>query len=235
MSYTVSLTNFEGPLELLLRLIEREQMDITVITISKVTSDYLDHMSQLNLKPSDLNWFIGLATKLVNIKSSALLPDEDSDQEDSNDDASRLTQQLKEYRTIRNAADQLGILSKTPATPRPFIESLVNQTLPFGNLTISNLSQAYLSRLDTESEMNLRTPRYIVSKTNINQIIKRLESKLNLATNIELASLLSEADGSHEAVLYFLAVLELHKANKIIIKRSDQDLEERFTLELVNG
>ena len=74
-SYTVRLPVFEGPLDLLLELIERAELDITKVALAQVTDQYLSYLRQLETKdPSDLASFLVVAARLLQIKSEALLP-----------------------------------------------------------------------------------------------------------------------------------------------------------------
>lgn len=233
MAYTVLLTNFEGPLELLLRLIEREQMDITEVAISKVTNDYLEHINHLTTEPDELNWFLELAGKLVNIKSQALLPQTEVVEEESN--MTDLGQQLETYRIFRNLAREFDALSQKPTTPRPYLKNSVNQSLPPANLTLDNLATAYLNHLQAIEERKTSAPKIIFNKVNLRQVVKKLELELSRSDGQDLSYILSNAASTHEAVLYFLAVLELHKSNRLTITRTDNGVEGKIILELVNG
>ncbi len=229
MSYTVLLANFEGPLELLLRFIEREQLDITDIAISKVTNDYLAQMSQLDLEPEELNWFVEIASKLVRIKSQVLLSDKDT--LDEEDEALDLTEQLKTYRIFRNMAREFAILSKNPAIPRPRLKNSTNQDLTPTNLTVDLISSAYQKCL---SDVRNRQPHVqwemIEQKIRIDQVIKKLELKLLQSGTCDMTEVINNTQNTHEAVLYFLAILELHKSGRILIIKQSTGKYEQFIL-----
>jgi len=103
-AYKVQIEQFQGPLDLLLRLIEKEKLDITEVALSKVTEQYLKHLELIEESlPEDLADFLVIATKLLYIKSKALLPylyPEDDDETD-------LAEQLKMYKLFLEAAKKL--------------------------------------------------------------------------------------------------------------------------------
>ena len=112
-NYQVRLTGlaFEGPLDLLLQLIERNELPITEIALAKICDEYLGYIGQLQtINPSELAEFLVIATKLLYIKSQALLPappgrsNENSQETLSADD---LVSQLREYKLVKAAAQQL--------------------------------------------------------------------------------------------------------------------------------
>lgn len=233
MSYTVSLTNFEGPLEVLLRLIEKQQLDITEIALSQVTDDYLEYMNNLPLRADDLNWFIEIAAKLVIFKAQALLPEEDQAEDEPG--LQDLTEQLQLYRQFRNIAQTFGQLSKKPLSTRPIRPSAINKKLAPANLTTSNIIQAYQSCIvDGLEEKILKSPRFIVKKTTIDHVTRQLEHRFIQDGKIALDELLNGSPNREQAVLYFLAVLEMLKSNKITLATSHHE-DEHYVLELENA
>lgn len=233
MSYTVSLTNFEGPLEVLLRLIEKQQLDITEIALSQVTDDYLEHMNNLPLGADDLNWFIEIAAKLVIFKAQALLPEEDQAEDESG--LQDLTEQLQIYRQFRNIAQTFGQLSKKPLSTRPIRPSAINESQVPANLTTLNIVKAYQSCIADGLEENiLQSPRFIVKKTTIDHVVRQLEDRFTRNGKIALDELLNSSSNREQAVLYFLAVLEMLKSNKLTLTTSHHE-DEYFVLELENA
>ncbi len=230
MSYTVLLTNFEGPLELLLKLIEREQLDITDITLSQVTADYLGHMQQLNLEPADLNWFIEIATKLIDIKTAMLIPQTDDEAEENGAD---LAKQLQTYRIYRDLAIKLGELGKQPSYGRPYRFVDIQPDLPLSNLTPDSLEKNYRKLIDG-LEGSLQPPQPIIKKITLSQTVRKLELILNNTGAISLAELLKSAQNKREEVLFFLAALEMLKQSRLLLKHRQPEHED-ITLELAHA
>src|SRR5262245_30660754 len=107
LDYTVQLPAFEGPLDLLLRLIEREELDITTIALAQVADAYLAQVRALDAPdPAALSAFLVIAAKLLLIKSRALLPRPEIPKgaDESIDEGVELARQLREYQRYKQAA-----------------------------------------------------------------------------------------------------------------------------------
>jgi segregation and condensation protein A len=109
MSYQVKLEKFEGPLDLLLHLIRKNEVDIYDIPISIITRQYIDYLKLMKTLNLDIaGEFVLMAATLIYIKSKILLPSIAEDGEDEQDDPrAQLVQQLMEYQQFKNAAQQL--------------------------------------------------------------------------------------------------------------------------------
>ncbi|EKD49906.1 MAG: Chromosome segregation and condensation protein [uncultured bacterium] len=105
--YKVQLEKFTGPLDLLLKLIENEELDITQVSLARVADQYLEYMRQIkNLAVQDMTEFLEIAARLILIKSKALLPQlELTDEEELS--AEDLALRLKEYKKFREAGKKL--------------------------------------------------------------------------------------------------------------------------------
>ena len=126
LSYPVSLDAFDGPLDLLLQLIERHELDISEVSLCAVTDQYLSTLEQfVDVEPAALADFLAIATRLLYIKSSSLLPrpaDEEDEEEDAGD---ALVRQLIEYRRFRQAADELR--DRSESGQRVHVRPVVNE------------------------------------------------------------------------------------------------------------
>ena len=138
--YTVALLNFEGPLDLLLQLIERSDMEITDVSLSDITSQYLTYISELPaLGAIELNQFLELASRLIYLKSIALLPMAPTQEID--EDISDLTEQLAQYQNYQAAANYLKhLISRASRSwPREATPVLPPNNLPLPNINITQL------------------------------------------------------------------------------------------------
>ena len=104
-SYTVQLPVFEGPLDLLLELIERAEFDITKISLARVTNQYLAYLKQIQeYQLEDLASFLVIAARLVQIKSEALLPRPPMREPGEEDPGDALARQLIAYKRYKQVA-----------------------------------------------------------------------------------------------------------------------------------
>jgi segregation and condensation protein A len=111
-TYTVQIEGFEGPLDLLLRLIEREELDITTLALARVADAYLAYVRAMPAPdPADLSAFLLIAARLLLIKSRALLPRQPppAPPDSSIDDAEQLVRQLREYQRYKQVAAVLRL------------------------------------------------------------------------------------------------------------------------------
>ena len=150
--YQVSLDVYEGPLDLLLRLIEQEQLDITKISLVLVTDQYLAHIARLQeITAANLADFIVLAARLLVIKSRALLPKpEPPAEEEEEDPGEELARQLLEYKKYKQVAAHLRSLEETGlrAYPRIAAPPEVETRLKPGEVTLAELAAAFRRALE---------------------------------------------------------------------------------------
>ncbi|MGI6150759.1 MAG: segregation and condensation protein A, partial [Christensenellales bacterium] len=109
--YTVSLARFEGPLDLLLHLIEKAEVDIKDIFVSEITSQYLEYMKGLDeLEPDAASEFVAMAATLLLIKSRTLLPKPEPVMQEEEDPETVLLRQIREYKLFKEASEELSAL-----------------------------------------------------------------------------------------------------------------------------
>ena len=107
-SYSVSTTIFKGPLDLLLTLIERAELDISTLALAQVTDQFLQYLNELeSLAVEELSSFLVIAAKLLQIKSEMLLPRPPIREEGEEDPAETLARQLMEYKRYKEVAQIL--------------------------------------------------------------------------------------------------------------------------------
>ncbi len=114
-AYQVRLPVFEGPLDLLLHLIEREKLDITAVSLAQIADQFLDFVRSIEkVQPGTLADFLVMAARLVYIKSRLLLPQPTNSEngEDEEDPGEALARQLREYKRFRDAAEALRFIEE---------------------------------------------------------------------------------------------------------------------------
>jgi segregation and condensation protein A len=221
--YEVKLPVFEGPLDLLLHLIEKEELDITTVSLAQITDQYLDYISQLEeRRAANLVDFLVVASKLLLIKSRLLLPIPRAAVEEDEDDVGEdLVRQLIEYRRFKQVAAFLAERGKQNLRAYvrvgPAAVSGSARSVDMDNTTLSALVQIVRRALEItplEPPVSLMVPPVTVSiHDKIYQIRNRLKEQGEMAFDVLIAG----AEGRVEVIVTFLAVLELVKNGAISI------------------
>lgn len=224
MTTRVQLEIFEGPLDLLLHLIKKNEVSITDIPIATITEQYLatlEVMQTLNLDVA--GEFLVMAATLIHIKSRMLLPatDAEEDEEEGADPRAELVRRLLEYQRFKDAADQLE--RREVLTRDVFVRSAAPaEEIPapgFREVSIFELLTALKRVLD-------RLPKDVVHEVLLEKITVREKMTLLLdhlrnhgKTLFE--SLFAEVKSRMEVVVTFLAMLELVKMRAIRIYQEE--------------
>lgn len=223
--YTFSTANFEGPLDLLLRLIEREELDVTTVALAHVADQYLAHVRTIDAPdPSALSAFLVIAARLVLIKSRALLPRPPAKVSgEPIDEGEALVRQLKEYQRFKQAATLLRTLqerglqtyTRQGAAPIP-------PPAPVGKLdnTLGDMLTAIQRRL--QLVLPLEEPPTVVPTRKVitvPEMAARIENRLQVQQWIDFEDLLSDITTRVEVVVALWTVLELLKRRAVIVEQ----------------
>lgn len=227
LDYTVTLPVFEGPLDLLLRLIEREELDITTVALALVADQYLAHVRALESPdPAALSAFLLIAAKLLVIKSRALLPRPGSAVTDEQlAEGEELVRQLQEYQRFKQAAALLRAWdaegrrtyarAAPPATPLPPSGGRLDVTLADMIAAVQRRMQL-LMPLDPPSTP-LPSPKVIT----VGEMAARIRDRLQAQTWFSFEDLLSAVITSVELVVALWSVLELLKRRAIVVEQAE--------------
>ncbi|MBI5467076.1 MAG: segregation/condensation protein A [Candidatus Kerfeldbacteria bacterium] len=218
----VTIDTFAGPLDLLLQLIEQEQLDISQVSLAKVTDQYIAELQKLEEVPVDeLADFLVIAAKLLLIKSRLLVPGAPVDDDDLGLDLER---QLKMYQAFVAAAKNVGRLFNKHQVlyPREGYANLEPIFNPPAELRANDLRELYGSVLK-ELEPITRLPQTVIVRTiNIRQKISQIQSHLLEQKRTSFHRLLGQAKSTTEAIVTFLAVLELVKLRSVAVLQNDR-------------
>jgi len=218
--YQVQIDNiFEGPMDLLVHLIKKNELDIYDIPIALITEQYLKYiewMKALNIEFA--GDFLVMASSLTQIKSRMLLPvHADDEGEEEEDPRMELTRPLLEYLQMKSVAEQLierNLLGENTFTRNPsrdeFIADDDGEFIRIGLFELIDAFQKILERIPGDHRVDLTTDEISV-KDRISQIVDILESKGSL-TFVEL---FSDNPDKREVVVTFLAILEMVKLSLI--------------------
>ena len=221
-SYSVETPVYEGPLDLLLQLIERAELDITRLSLALVTDQYLQHIRNLPEKVADeVSAFLVIAARLVQIKSEALLPRPPLREPGEEDPGEALARQLIAYKRYRQIADLLGSRETTGLrtylrmAPPPKMEG----TVDLSGLTLDDLVAAardvYAQAAFLPSLSSVVPP----PRVTIREKILMITDVLNRNRRLSFRTLLTTHHSRLEIVVTFLAVLELIKRHLVQVSQ----------------
>ncbi|RMG00805.1 MAG: segregation/condensation protein A [Acidobacteria bacterium] len=223
--YQVQIPLYQGPLDLLLSLIEKAELDITQLALAQVTDQFLAYLHSLEqLETEELSYFIVIATKLLYIKSQMLLPKPPPEMEMEEDETGEeLVRQLKEYKQFRQVAAWLGeretngLRTYLRLAPPPKIETAVDLShLDLQTFLLAAQSVFRQAQPSSDIHLSIIKPKYSI-KEQIHKIISILKDQGNTTFRSLAHSLSSRA----EIITLFLALLELIKQQKIEVQQTD--------------
>jgi segregation and condensation protein A len=216
---------FEGPLDLLLHLIEQQELDITAIALAQVTDQYLARLRTLQeVVPDDLTAFLTVAARLLLIKSRVLLPHPPSEKEDEEDVGEDLVRQLREYRRFKQIAQLLQTRTESAlhAIPRTLPPSKQiggwEPKLDLSGTGLCDLTAALYALLSEESgpDANFTVTPYTIT---IEHKILQIGASLQTQHSLTFDSLLDDASSKVEIIVTLLAVLEMIRDCRISVRQ----------------
>ena len=227
--YKVKLEVFEGPLDLLLYLIKKEEVDIYDIPIERITNQYVEYltlMQMLNLEVA--GEFLVMAATLMYIKSRMLLPVDqqvtDSEAEDGEDPRWELIRQLVEYKKFKDAAAQLAQREEEQANifPRraPDAGIEMDKDVPLAEVSIFDLINAFnevLKKATAKEDFR----EIIEEKFTVSDKIEEILYTLRDQTQIIFSDLFARAKSRVEIVVLFLALLELIRLKRLKVRQDE--------------
>ncbi len=229
--YKISLEVFEGPLDLLLYLIKKEEVDIYDVSLERITHQYLQYLEALEVLNIEVAGdFVVMAANLLYIKSRTLLPkDQQMPEEDVEEDDPRweLIRQLIEYKKFKEAAAHLRDQEALQGTlfPRPGIlpgpELLVEGPLLLNEVSIFDLINAFQKALKRLPKEEASSEIYEEAYT----VADRMQHLLRMITprvSIPFQELFSSATSRSEMVVTFLAMLELIRMKHFVVSQKEQ-------------
>ena len=212
--YRVQLDEiFEGPMDLLVHLIRKNELDIYDIPIALITEQYLQYLEWMQAMNIDFAGdFLLMASTLTQLKSRMLLPVHEGEDEEE-DVLQEITRPLVEYLQMKSAADQLverNLLGENTFIRKPdrgeFLTGADDEYIKIGLFELIDAFQKILERIPDDHRVDMRADEISV-KDRITQIIDILETKKSI-TFIEL---FSDDPDKNEIIVTFLAILEMVK------------------------
>jgi segregation and condensation protein A len=227
MSYKIKLEAFEGPLDLLLFLIRKNEVDIYDIPIALITQQYLEYLEIIqSLDLEAASDFILIAATLMRIKSQLLLPkpDVEKDEEDIVDPRQELIERLLEYKRYKDVAVDLAEKEKLALQQYPrgsfkiedngFDEEFLNRS----EVTLFDLVAAFKKLLDQKKNVPIHRVQEI--NVTLEERIAYIEEKLLGANKLKFSELFQKSDTKIVLIVTFIALLELIKQGIVQVTQS---------------
>ncbi len=237
MDLTVKLQVFEGPLDLLLHLLDKNKVNIYDIPIVEITSQYMAYIAEM--KRRDLNVvseFLVMAATLIDIKSKMLLPrNPDAEEEEEEDPRAELVQQLLEYKMYKCMAYELRdrqldaerVMFKEPTIPQEVLqyEEPVDLEELVSDLTLAKLNDIFKSimkkQVDKIDPVRSKFGKIEKEEVSLEDRMVALENFAATHAHFSFRSLLEAQSTKMEIIVTFLAILELMKTGKIHISQEN--------------
>ncbi|MEE0550462.1 MAG: segregation/condensation protein A [Lachnospiraceae bacterium] len=232
MELTVKLQVFEGPLDLLLHLLDKNKVNIYDIPIVEITNQYMEYIREM--KRQDLNVmseFLVMAATLIDIKSKMLLPAKETEEEEAEDPRTELVEQLLEYKMYKCISYELKdrqmdaekVMFKEPTIPDEVAayEEPVDLEELMADVTLKKLNDIFKSIMRKQEDkidpVRSKFGKIEKEEVSLSDKMVYLEQYAMIHPHFSFRSLLEAQCGKMEIIVTFLAVLELMKMGKITI------------------
>ncbi len=217
MAYKFKLHQFEGPLDLLLQLIEQEEMDINQIALAHVTDQYLRYLNESkDILPEELADFLVVAAKLLLIKSKTLLPGLQVEDDEGTD----LERQLKMYKEFYDASKILHkmILKRHFSFTREKMVVKIDKVFnPPKHLTTEKLYELFSDVIASLEVWVSMEHDVIVRTISIRERIGNIQQMISTKATLRFNELMKTAKNKTEVIVTFLAILELVKQRWVAV------------------
>ena len=230
MSFSARLNAFEGPLDLLMHLIEKNKVDIYDIPISDITDQYLEYLNEMEeADPDVMSEFLVMAATLLDIKARMLLPKEVDEEGNEEDPRAELVEKLLEYKLYKymsielkdkeiNASKMVYRQADIPEEVSKY-EAPIDLDAFLGDLTLRKLKEVFDDVIARSNEkINVQAVQYGTLKREEIKIADRIDFLRNRVSNGSSCSfreLLEEHRTKMNVIVTFMAVLELMKAGEL--------------------
>lgn len=227
--YQVKLEKFEGPMELLLELIEKEELKITELSLAHVADQYLDFIKDNDKIHLDhLADFLSVASKLILIKSRALLPMLKFSEEEE-EEIKDLTRQLEEYKKFKEISIRIGKMAemKKICYSRDSYAGVGPLFYPPENFNVFDFKKYFLSVLAEIPVIEKLQEEYVSEVVTLEQRINELQNSLRQRVETSFSEITSGAVDKVDVIVSFLAMLEMVKQRIVEAEQTElfQDIK----------
>lgn len=218
LNYRVQTPIYEGPLDLLLNLIEHAELDITTVSLATVTDQYLTYINSLEqINADEISAFLVIAAKLIQIKSEALLPRPPVRETGEEDAGQALVDQLKLYKRYKeiggwmSAREQANLRTYLRVAPPPKVEP----KLDLSNITLAKLVEAAEEAFAKEKDKRPLASVIAAPRVTIREKIDMISKMMKEVQRTAFSTLVKDSTSRLEIVVTFLAMLELIKRYRV--------------------
>ncbi len=244
MAIPVKLEVFEGPLDLLLHLIDKNKIDIYDIPIAEITDQYLAYISAMEETDLDvMSDFLVMACTLLDIKSRMLLPGKPDENGEEEDPRSELVEQLLEYKMYKYMSEELRdrqvdadrILYREPDVPEEVraYEQPVDMDELLEDVTLEKLNEVFRDVMKRQTEkidpIKSRFGKIEQEKVTVAEKVSYVRSYAGKHTSFSFRDLLKEQSSRSQVITTFLAILELMREGTIQAEQKGQNEDIRIT------
>ena len=223
--YAIKLDVFEGPLDLLLHLIQQNEMDITDVSIAEITEQYLEYLNLMEMLDLDVaSEFLVMAATLLHLKSQIILPSITQDESYTFKDREELVKQLLEYKQFKEAAQTLDYYAMDhekvygrSADSYADVEDLQEVQI---KATLFDLLSAFKYITEREFVIDDTYDEIHEEQITVEEKMEFLERRLDAGEQIRFDELFSEFASKLERIVTFLAILELIRLQRIVAIQS---------------
>lgn len=221
MKLNIKLEDFEGPFDLLLKLIDREKIDIYDVKIEEITNPFLEEMAKMDIDISMLSEFIYASSILLTIKANKLLPKPENENLEED-----FLSYLIEYKKIKSVQDDFKILEeearKVHSKYQEDLSVFQKETLVISQ-DVDILSHEFsklIKRLEKEKQSEEKIFEQ-VKIPDVNTYLISLRKTLNFSKELNLVDITRRINSKAECIATFLALLEMVRLNEIYIKQTE--------------
>lgn len=230
MTYTVKSEQFEGPLDLLLQLTEEKKLDISRLSLAEIADEYLQYIeNRENISLENLSDFLYVAARLILIKSKALLPTLELDDEEEKEILD-LEKQLSEYKKFKEISGQIGkmLISKNVGYSREDFSSLIPIFFPPPDINVFDLKKCFekiLSEIPVIEKLEEEIVRNVIT---LEEKIEHLSNTIRERVQSSFSEIVKNSSDKIDVIVSFLAMLELVKQRIIHVEQDELFSEIRM-------
>lgn len=230
MDYCIKINEFEGPLDLLLHLVNNANIDIYDININEITEQYLDYIHQMEELNIDVaSEYLVMAATLMEIKSKSLLPSKQNDEmlveEEEEVSRERLIQKLVEYKRYKEVTKDFKVLESNrkmiyTKAPSNLNEMMDQKCINDANLSVDDLMQAFTNFLLRKDQERPITTKVTNKEYSVHKRKKDIEVYLQQKGKVEFSELFEVYSKSY-IVVTFISILELAKEDSVFLTQNN--------------